>query len=322
MSLLITGGFGFVGNNIIDYVLENQRFSSIVVIDKISYCSLVRDEVLKNQKITFFKENICNKEELEKIFQRFQFDTVVHLAAESSVSRSFENFAEYVNSNVLGSFNVLDLSNRYGVKKFLFMSTDEVYGESSFEQTVDENSGLFPTTPYSVTKASSDMIARCFNRCFGLPVTIIRSNNIYGKYQYPEKIIPRFIMLAMKNKPCTIEGLGTNRRSFVYIEDLLDFFEYLLKNDVKGQVFNVVSDDEFSTLQIAEKVNELFNRPYKSITFVKDRLFNDPCYKIRSVNTTFWKKKTPFERGLIETANWYMENLEKYWPEDKIKSLL
>jgi dTDP-glucose 4,6-dehydratase len=323
MSLLITGGFGFIGNNIIDHLLTNWNFPNIVIIDKISYCSLIRDEILRNPKITFFKQDTSNKEEIEKIFQMFNFDIIIHLAAESSVTRSFDYFSEYVNSNILGSFNILELSKKYGAKKILFMSTDEVYGESSFQNSADESSPLFPTTPYSVTKASSDMIASCFYRCFELPVTIIRSSNIYGKYQYPEKIIPRFIIQAMKNKPCTIEGTGNNKRTFIYIEDFLDFFDYLLKsNDIKGQIFNITSNNEFSNLQIAEKVNNIFNRPLNSITFVKDRLLNDPCYKIKSNKITFWKSKTPFEEGLRKTADWYLENFQKYWSEEQIKSLL
>lgn len=322
MIILITGGFGFIGNNLIDHILDKHQktisIDKLIIYDRISYCSLVREEVLNDSKVVFIKGDICNKHELESVFKLYKIDIVIHLAAESSVSRSFYYFEEYLKTNINGSFNVIDLCNRYSVKKLLFMSTDEVYGDSCFKNYADESSGLFPTSPYASTKACSDILAQCYFKCFNLPVTIIRSNNVFGKYQHPEKIIPRFITLAMYERPCTIEGDGLNTRSYIFIDDLIDFFSFLLNNDCKGEIFNITSEYEISNIEIAKMINKAFNRDENAIVYVENRLCNDPCYKINSkkIQKTEWIQKTSFDVGLTKTIEWYKTNAKKYWTNE------
>jgi dTDP-glucose 4,6-dehydratase len=323
MNLLITGGLGFVGNNILDSILYDNSneidISRVVIYDKVSYCSLVRREILRHDKVFFIKGDICNNTLLEQVFRLFNIDTVIHLAAESSVNRSFYNTTDYINTNILGSYNVLKLCRDYKVRKMLFMSTDEVYGESCFSDFADENAKLAPTSPYATTKASGDLLAQCFFKCFKTPVSIIRSNNIFGKYQFPEKIIPRFITLAINNKPYTMEGTGNNKRSYIFVDDLVEAFKSMLLNAKEGEIYNIPSEVEISNLEIAEKINKILNIDNK-IEFVEDRIYNDPCYRIKTLHSnSFFTQKTSFDEGLRKTIQWYMDNAEKYWNRETLR---
>jgi dTDP-glucose 4,6-dehydratase len=330
MSILITGGCGFIGSNYINTLLKTKLFNNkpyefIINIDKLDYCSAeenVESEAnLANEeseaKYQFIKGSICDKDLLISVFAKYNIEYVVHFAAQTHVDNSFDNSINYTIDNILGTHQLLECCRLYGngrIKRFIHMSTDEVYGELSIScKNSAENSLLNPTNPYAATKAGAEFIVRSYYYSYNIPIVIIRCNNVYGERQYPEKIIPKFIMLLKENKKLTIHGTGLTRRNFIYIEDVCAAINIIVADGVVNDVYNIGSTDEYNVLEIATFLLNHIKGSDENIEdwieYTKDRNFNDFRYAIDTtkLNNLGWNKTVNFHEGLSRTIAWYMK---------------
>jgi len=321
-SVLITGGCGFIGSNTLSYLANKYGDVEFVNIDKIDYCS--REEnvrvVPKEGKYTFYKENINNITFVRSIFKKHNIDTVIHFAAQTHVDNSFGNSVHFTEDNILGTHSLMEACNEYGqIKRFIHISTDEVYGEVTDDHLgcYEESSLLNPTNPYAATKASAEFIARSYMHSFKLPVIITRGNNVYGPYQFPEKIVPKFTIQLLNNKKCTLHGEGKAKRSFIHVDDTARAIETILINGKIGEIYNIGTSNEFTVQEVARllikniKPNE---DPDNHITYVKDRNFNDYRYHINShkLQKLGWTEQVGFEEGIKSTIEWYRQNQNIY----------
>jgi len=330
-SVLVTGGCGFIGSNFLIYFVKNYPDTTFINIDKLTYCSNKQYlcEIEKHKNYKFIQSNINNHDFISHILIEYNIDTVVHFAAQSHVDHSFRESLQYTQDNVVGTHSLLETCYIYGnIRKFIHVSTDEVYGESNVdEDKKTTRSILEPTNPYSATKAAAEHIAGSYYKSFGFPVIITRGNNVYGKFQYPEKIIPKFVLQCFKNKPVTIQGNGLNLRSYIYVDDVVRAFETILKFGKTGEIYNIGSDNEYSNLEIAQKIIKIVKGHHldytEKIKYIEDRNFNDKRYYISSSNLEdlSWKPEKPFDEGLKDTINWYIDTgfPKKYWDIDKLK---
>lgn len=323
MSILITGGCGFIGSNYINSLLKtglfnNNAFEYVINIDKLDYCSS-ENNIDPNNKYVFIKGSICDKDLLRYIFNKYNVEYVVHFAAQTHVDNSFDNSINYTIDNILGTHQLIECCRLYGnIKRFVHMSTDEVYGELTIncEDSV-ESSLLNPTNPYAATKAGAEFIIRSYYYSYNMPIVIIRCNNVYGERQYPEKIIPKFIILLKENKKLTIHGTGLTRRNFIYIDDVVKAINIIVTEGIVNNVYNIGSTDEYNVLEIATILLKHIKGPEEKlddwIEYTKDRNFNDFRYAIDSskLNNIGWKKTTNFNDGIKKTVEWYMNNDKK-----------
>lgn len=309
-NLMVTGGCGFIGSNFINHFLPAHPGVHIYNIDKMDYCANEKSvEVRDDPRYHFIRGDIGNTDLIMHVMQTYDIDTVVNFAAQSHVDNSFGNSMTFTRSNVFGTHNLLECARVYGkIEKFIHVSTDEVYGEVTSSQ--GEHAVLNPTNPYAATKAAAEFIAKSYLLSFGLPVIITRGNNVYGKYQYPEKVIPRFAMLLTLNKQLTIQGTGKNTRTFIHASDVAKGFETVILRGIIGEVYNIGSRDEHSVADIARRTVELCKPGDKLddwVIYVKDRDFNDTRYDIDSskLHALGWKPEIEFESGFKETVEWY-----------------
>ncbi len=328
MSILITGGCGFIGSNYINALLKtglfaNKRYDFIINIDKLDYCSAENNVVSKASeenyaKYRFIKGSICDKDLLIAIFNEYNIEYVVHFAAQTHVDNSFDNSINYTIDNILGTHQLIECCRLYskgGIKRFIHMSTDEVYGELSINcKDSAENSLLNPTNPYAATKAGAEFIVRSYYYSYNIPIVIIRCNNVYGERQYPEKIIPKFIMLLKENKKLTIHGTGLTRRNFIYIDDVCAAINIIVADGAVNNIYNIGSADEYNVLEIASfLLNHIKGSDEKIedwVEYTKDRNFNDFRYAIDTtkLNNMGWNKSVNFHDGLSRTIEWYMKD--------------
>ncbi len=316
MRVLITGGCGFIGSNFINYLHTINPNVFILNIDAMYYCASennIIDEIINSERYYFIKDNLC-KANLYQILQKFNIDTVIHFAAQSHVQNSFEDSIQYTHDNVLGTHCLLEASRKYKkIKRFIYISTDEVYGESMLdvdEEKKNEDSILCPTNPYSATKAAGELIARSYYYSFKLPIIITRGNNVYGPNQYPDKIIPKFIKLLNENKKITIQGDGSNLRGFLHVTDCIRAINLILKHGEIGEIYNIGCDEdqEYSVLEIAYKLIELIkqtNNYNDWIEYIEDRPFNDKRYYISNnkIKSLGWNININFDIGLKTLIN-------------------
>lgn len=314
-NLLVTGGAGFIGSNFINYI--RKFFSTpirIINLDKLDYCS--------NKEGVDYDEFIhCDlskdREKILNCLQEYNIDTIVHFAAQTHVDNSFGNSLEFTLDNIYGTHQLLECCREYkGIQRFIHISTDEVYGEIALdEQNCTETSLLNPTNPYAATKAGAEFIVRSYYYSFKLPVMIIRANNVYGPRQYPEKVIPKFILQALHNQPFTIQGTGETRRNFIYVTDVADAILKVLFYGNFNHIYNIGCSNEHSVLDIARILLKQI-RPNESlekcIVFIPDRNFNDYRYAISSkkLRELGWSEQVSFETGILETIKWYSEQLD------------
>jgi dTDP-glucose 4,6-dehydratase len=329
MAILVTGGCGFIGSNYINYLLKsnlfnNKEFDYIINIDKLDYCSSEKNIVYDSDcgdgscasKYVFIKGNVCDKELLMSIFSKYNIEYVVHFAAQTHVDNSFDNSINYTIDNILGTHNLIECCRLYGnIKRFIHMSTDEVYGELSIScKDSEESSLLNPTNPYAATKAGAEFIVRSYYYSYNIPIVIIRCNNVYGERQYPEKIIPKFITMLKENKKLTIHGIGLTRRNFIYIDDVVNAINIIISKGVDNNVYNIGSTDEYNVMEISTFILNHIKGSHENIEdwveYTKDRNFNDFRYAIDTtkLNAIGWKKSVNFHDGLNRTINWYMNN--------------
>jgi dTDP-glucose 4,6-dehydratase len=310
-NVLITGGCGFIGSNFINTYFYLSG-CNIVNIDAMYYCSNeknIKEDIRNSSRYTLIKGNLCSFDLVTHVLHHFKIDTVIHFAAQSHVQNSFSDSLQYTNDNIVGTHTLLECSRLYGnVKKFIHISTDEVYGESMLEATEEkkhENSVLCPTNPYAATKAAAELIAKSYYYSFKMPILITRGNNVYGPNQYPEKLIPLFIKLLQENRPVTIQGDGSNVRAFLHVNDATSALKLILEKGAIGEIYNIGSDEsnEYTILEIAKMLIRKIKKTedYNAwITYIEDRPFNDKRYYISNekLKELGWKIQVDFEDGL------------------------
>jgi len=310
-NLLITGGCGFIGSNFINYIFDRTNYN-IINLDAMYYCASennIKEAIRNNSRYKLIKGNLCSYDLVRHIINDYQIDYVIHFAAQSHVQNSFEDSLQYTKDNIEGTHTLLEVCRKYkNIKKFIHVSTDEVYGESMIEEDESkktENSILCPTNPYAATKAGAELIAQSYYHSFKMPIIITRGNNVYGPNQYPEKLIPRFIELLRDNKKVTIQGDGSNIRAFLHSHDVARAFEIILEKGKIGEIYNIGSDEnqEYTVLQVAKLLIEKIKNTKDHnewITYIEDRPFNDKRYYIsnKKIKDLGWSIDINFEDGI------------------------
>lgn len=316
MRVLITGGAGFIGSNFLRYVLKVQPDWEIFVIDAFKYSGHEENLVdLPPEKVKLFRIDISDKQRLFEVWKEIKPETVFHLAAESHVDRSILSPENFVQTNVYGTFCLLEAARLFGANKFIHISTDEVYGSISYPEKADENFLLHPSSPYSASKASSDLLALSYFKTYGTPVLITRSSNNYGPRQTPEKFIPLAIYNLLNDKPIPIYGDGQQIRNWIFVEDNCEAILQVALNGRIGEIYNIGSSEpkEVTNLEIAKKLCYLLGKSESLIKFVKDRPAHDRRYSIdcsKIIKELGWSQRTPFEKGLQMTVEWYQSNIQ------------
>ncbi len=304
--ILVTGGAGFIGSNFLRLIIETTDFD-VTVLDRLKFVGRVETIKDVEKKIKLIKGDIANINDVMKAME--SCDYIVNFAAESHVDRSITDAESFVRSNILGTFNLLEAAKKLEVKRFLHISTDEVYG-SRLEGDFKEDDALDPSSPYSATKAGSDLLANAYFKTYGVPVLITRSSNNYGPFQFPEKFIPKMITNAILNKPLPIYGDGKYIRDWVYVMDNCEAILTALMKGKLGEIYNISTDDKKMNIEIAKFILQKLNKPESLIQFVVDRPAHDRRYSISSekIKKLGWKPKMSLEEGLVKTIGWYQQN--------------
>ncbi|MGA9117258.1 MAG: dTDP-glucose 4,6-dehydratase [Bacteroidota bacterium] len=316
-NILVTGGAGFIGSNFVRHALAHLADARIVNFDALTYAGNLESlaDVAAHPRYAFVKGDICSAEEVEKALREHAIDTVVHFAAESHVDRSILGSAVFVRTNVLGTQVLLDAARTHGVKRFLHVSTDEVYGSLGPEGKFTESTPLHPNSPYAASKASSDFLALAYHHTHGLPVVVTRCSNNYGPYQFPEKLIPLMIVNALGDKPLPVYGDGLNVRDWLYVDDHCAAILRVLERGRAGEVYNIGGNNEWKNIDIVRLILRELGKPETLIRFVKDRPGHDRRYAIdaaRMRGELGWEPAWNFERAIGETIRWYVAN-EPWW---------
>ena len=307
MRVLVTGGLGFIGSNFIEYALKHRDWS-VLNIDRCDYCARVHN-VEASPRYSYIQADITNMSKMKKVFQEFRPELVVHFAAQSHVDRSFENTWDYIHDNIIGTYTLLECLKEMPVK-FIHVSTDEVYGEVELDEvSTVEKSVLNPTNPYSATKASAELLVKAYGHSFGTPWIMTRGNNVFGPKQYPEKVIPKFIMQILDGKPCTIHGDGKSRRNFIYVDDVSRALLTVAEKGSVHTVYNIGTRNEFSVLQIFNILRNLMNEQAEYV-HVGDRPHNDKRYAVDSsaLQALGWSEEASFVDVLRKTIEWYKDH--------------
>jgi len=308
---LVTGGAGFIGSNFVRHLIKKHTDWEIVVLDALTYAG--RKENLKDvwDKITFVHGDIRKKEDVEKVAK--DVDAIVNFAAETHVDRSIVEAGSFVLTDVYGAYNLLEACRKFDVKKFVHISTDEVYGHI-LEGSFKEDDKLNPRNPYAASKAGADLLCKAYFETYGLPVVITRSTNNYGPYQHPEKFIAKTIIYALLNKKIPIYGSGNQVRDWLFVEDNCEAIELVLEKGKNGEIYNIAGKQEFKNIEVVKTILKLMNKPESLIEFVKDRPGHDLRYSldISKIEKIGWKPKTKFEDGIRKTIEWYVKN-EWWW---------
>ncbi|XP_010035897.2 trifunctional UDP-glucose 4,6-dehydratase/UDP-4-keto-6-deoxy-D-glucose 3,5-epimerase/UDP-4-keto-L-rhamnose-reductase RHM1 [Eucalyptus grandis] len=315
-NILITGAAGFIASHVCNRLIRNYPGYKIVVLDKLDYCSNLKNLLpsRSSPNFKFIKGDIASADLVNFILLTESIDTIMHFAAQTHVDNSFGNSFEFTKNNIYGTHVLLEACKVTGqIRRFIHVSTDEVYGETDEDAVVGnhEASQLLPTNPYSATKAGAEMLVMAYGRSYGLPVITTRGNNVYGPNQFPEKLIPKFILLAMKGQPLPIHGDGSNVRSYLYCEDVAEAFEVILHKGEVGHVYNIGTKKERRVIDVAKEVCRLFKMdPDTHIKFVENRPFNDQRYFLddQKLKNLGWFERTVWEEGLRKTMEWYVSN--------------
>ncbi|WP_145139425.1 dTDP-glucose 4,6-dehydratase [Paenibacillus sp. Y412MC10] len=316
MKLLVTGGAGFIGSNFVLYMLQQHSDYKIINVDSLTYAGNLENlkSIENHPNYTFSKTDITDAKAIDDLFQQ-GIDVVVNFAAESHVDRSILDPEVFVKTNVLGTQVLLDAAKKYGVTKYVQVSTDEVYGTLGETGLFTEETPLTPNSPYSASKAGGDLLVRAYHETFGLPVNITRCSNNYGPYQFPEKLIPLMISRALNDQALPIYGDGLNIRDWLYVEDHCSAIDLVIHKGRVGEVYNIGGNNERTNLHIVKTILAELNKPESLITYVQDRPGHDRRYGIDPTKITQelgWKPKHNFETGIKETIQWYLDNKE-WW---------
>jgi dTDP-glucose 4,6-dehydratase len=335
-NLLVTGGCGFIGANFIRYLLEDSDFTGrIINIDNLTYAgnpeNLSEIETNFPGRYLFAKIDICNKDEVANIFESYQIDSVCHFAAESHVDRSIVRPDTFIQTNIVGTFNLLEVARNHmdNIQLFHHISTDEVFGSLGKEGYFTEDTPYKPNSPYASSKAASDHLVRAYHKTYGMPITISNCSNNYGPYQFPEKMIPLMILNAFEGKPLPVYGDGLNVRDWLYVRDHCTAIWTIMKKGVRGETYNIGGSNELENIKLVKMICDILdehkrlsdNHPRKElITFVTDRPGHDRRYAIdfgKLKSTLGWSPEESFESGIKKTIQWYLDNSD--WI-DRVKS--
>ena len=332
MTIIVTGGAGFIGANFIFHIFEAHPDYRIVCLDKLTYAgnlstltSLMDEndnnyDAEKAARFRFVKLDICDREGVYKLFEEEHPDIVVNFAAESHVDRSIEDPGVFLQTNIIGTSVLMDACRKYGIKRYHQVSTDEVYGDLPLDRPdlfFTEETPIHTSSPYSSSKASADLLVMAYHRTFGLPVTISRCSNNYGPYHFPEKLIPLMIANALNDKPLPVYGEGINVRDWLYVEDHCKAIDLIIHNGRVGEVYNVGGHNEMRNIDIVRLICKELGKPESLITYVTDRKGHDMRYAIDPTkihNELGWLPETKFEDGIKKTIKWYLENRD-WWEE-------
>lgn len=330
-NILVTGGAGFIGSHVVIRLVKHYGHYKVVVLDKLDYCATLNNlnEVKDHLNFKFIKGDIQSPDLLSYVLTTENIDTVMHFAAQTHVDNSFGNSLAFTMNNTYGTHVLLEACRNYGkIGRFVNVSTDEVYGETSLgkEHGLNESSRLEPTNPYSAAKAGAEMMAMAYFTSYKLPVITTRGNNVYGPHQFPEKMIPKFSLLASKKRKLPVHGDGMATRSYLYVEDVADAFDVVLHRGVPGEVYNIGTKKERTVKDVASEICNVFGLdPEASLEHVRDRAFNDQRYYISDEKLTAlgWKEQTSWKEGLKKTIAWYMKNgKDAYWDHGNVELAL
>lgn len=317
MKILVTGGAGFIGSNFIHYILEKYLDYHIINLDLLTYCGNLENlkDTENNPNYNFIKGDIADNHLVDKIVSENKVDYIINFAAESHVDRSIQNPKMFLESNIIGTQNLLEIAKKYHqkgqLKKYIQISTDEVYGTLGSTGYFTENTPLAPNSPYSASKAGADLIVRAYHETFNLPINITRCSNNYGPYQFPEKLIPLMINNALNNKKLPVYGDGKNVRDWLHVHDHCTAIDLVLHKGKIGEVYNIGGNNEKENIDIIKLILKDLKKSEDLIEYVEDRLGHDRRYAIDSTKIQEelgWKPKYTFEVGIKETIKWYLDN--------------
>lgn len=318
-SVMITGGAGFIASHVVLLMVKKYPNIKIVNFDRLDYCSCLEnlDEIKNYPNYKFVQGNICSSDLVNYVLETEGIDTIMHFAAQTHVDNSFGNSFQFTQNNIMGTHVLLESAKSAGIKRFIHVSTDEVYGEQGAEQAaMNEEQVLEPTNPYAATKAGAEFLVKSYHRSFGMPCIITRGNNVYGPHQYPEKLIPKFINQLLRGRKVTLHGTGENKRNFLYVEDVARAFELILFKAVVGEIYNIGGSNEHTNIDVARSLIRLagLSAPDDYMTFVEDRVFNDFRYHIDStrLHQLGWSEQMSWEEGLQTTFNWYQKHSSRF----------
>ncbi|MEH7367337.1 dTDP-glucose 4,6-dehydratase [Priestia megaterium] len=321
MNILVTGGAGFIGSNFVRHMVETYPSYGIVNYDLLTYAGNLENlkDIESHENYTFVKGDINNRELVDHLVKYHNIDVIVNFAAESHVDRSITEPDIFIKSNVLGTQALLDVAKANNLKKYVQVSTDEVYGSLGETGYFTEETPLAPNSPYSASKAGADMLVSAYHETFGMNVNITRCSNNYGPYHFPEKLIPLMVTNALEGKELPIYGDGKNVRDWLHVKDHCSAIDLVIHKGEPGEIYNVGGHNERTNNEIVHLIVEKVNAPKELIKFVEDRLGHDRRYAIDPTKLTTelgWKPKYTFDTGIVETIQWYLEN-QDWWKNIK-----
>lgn len=325
MTILVTGGAGFIGGNFVYYQLRHHPEDRIICLDDLTYAGNLGtlSNALKQPTFRFVKGDIADRECINRLFEEEKPDTVVNFAAESHVDRSIEYPDVFLRTNVIGTQVLMDSCRKYGIRRFHQVSTDEVYGDLPLDRPdlfFSEDTLIHASSPYSASKAAADLLVLAYHRTFKLPATITRCSNNYGPYHFPEKLIPLIITRALADMPIPVYGKGDNVRDWLYVEDHCSAIDLVMRKGRVGEIYNVGGHNERTNLRVVETVLDILGKPKSLINFVNDRPGHDMRYAInpKKIHDELgWLPATSFDDGIRNTVAWYLENRD--WWESILK---
>ena len=320
MTIIVTGGAGFIGSNFIFYMMKAHPEYRIVCLDKLTYAGNLSTlaPVLDKPNFRFVKDDICDREKVFQLFEEEKPDIVVNFAAESHVDRSIENPGVFLQTNIIGTATLMDACRKYGITRFHQVSTDEVYGDLPLDRPdlfFTEKTPIHTSSPYSSSKAGADLLVMAYNRTYDLPVSISRCSNNYGPYHFPEKLIPLMIANCLNDKPLPVYGQGLNVRDWLYVEDHCKAIDLIIHNSPIGEVYNIGGHNEMRNIDIVKLICHELDKPESLITYVTDRKGHDMRYAIDPTkihDELGWLPETKFEDGIKKTIQWYLNN-RSWW---------
>lgn len=326
MTIIVTGGAGFIGSNFIFYMLEKYPNYRIICFDKLTYAGNLSTltNIMDNPNFRFVKADICDRKAVYQLFGEEKPDMVINFAAESHVDRSIEEPDIFLQTNIIGTATLMDACRKYGISRYHQVSTDEVYGDLPLDRPdlfFTEETPICTSSPYSSSKASADLLVLAYHRTYGLPVSISRCSNNYGPYQFPEKLIPLMIVNALHNKPLPVYGEGLNIRDWLYVEDHCKAIDLIIHNGKIGEIYNIGGHNEMKNIDIVKLICKELNKSESLITYVTDRKGHDLRYAIDPTkihNELGWLPETKFTDGIKQTIQWYLDNHD-WWEEILLK---
>ena len=316
MTIIVTGGAGFIGVNFIFYLMEQHPEDRVICLDKLTYAGNAEslEPVMGKENFRFVCADICDRDAVYRLFDEEHPDVVVNFAAESHVDRSIEEPGVFLQTNIMGTAVLMDACRKYGIRRYHQVSTDEVYGDLPLDRPdlfFTEETPIHTSSPYSSSKAAADLLVQAYHRTYGLPVTISRCSNNYGPYQFPEKLIPLMIANAVADKPLPVYGEGINVRDWLYVEDHCRAIDLIVRQGRVGEVYNIGGHNERRNIDIVRTICKLMDKPESLITYVADRKGHDQRYAIDPAKIhgeLGWLPETRFEEGIRKTVQWYLDN--------------